>query len=357
MNTQVIPAQWLHRTFQKGIIRLVEPAPQKQERPEIDLLRSLRKFAIEDQTKSWLFTLSTLLWLILLWFGSAVGPTIYMRLGCSLLIPFVFVRMFVIYHDYLHHAILSHSSLAKGLFWLFGLFTLAPFSIWKRTHDHHHKHNSKIVNGDIGPFPILTKAQYLAADKKTRFLYLAARHPLTILMAYFTIFLYGMCLQPFVKNPVRHFDSLISLLLHFLFGYFLISTGGMTAFALTLFIPFNIAFAFGAYLFYVQHNFPDVQFLKKSDWSYEGAALESSSYLVMGRFMHWVTGNIGYHHIHHLNCAIPFYRLPEVMAQVPELQKVKKTSLHWRDIAACLRLKLWDSDQNRMIALNEIKSR
>lgn len=321
---------------------------------EKGLIIAIREFAVEDRTKSWLYTASTLLLLILLFIGSACGPNMYIRLGCSLSTAFVFVRMFVIYHDFLHHAILYRSKLAQVFFLLFGLFTLAPISIWKRSHNHHHKHNSKLVNGDIGPFPIMTKAQYLEADKKTRLLYLASRHPATILMAYLPMFLYGMCLQPFIKSPARHYDCFIALFLHVLFGYFLVSTGGMTALGLTLLIPFSLSFAFGAYLFYVQHNFPDVLFLQKMDWSYENAALESSSYLVMGSFMRWVTGNIGYHHIHHLNSSIPFYRLPEVMAQIPELQKVKKTSLHWKDIRACLRLKLWDPAQNRMIALSEV---
>ncbi len=161
-----------------------------------ELILATREYARENRYKSWLYTLSTLLLLILLLVGSFWNVNIYMRLICSLSIAFVFVRMFVIYHDFLHHAILYRSKVAKVIFWLFGVFTLAPFSIWKRSHNHHHKHNSKLVNGDIGPFPIMTKAQYLAADKKTRFWYLAARHPATILLAYFTIFLYGMCLQP-----------------------------------------------------------------------------------------------------------------------------------------------------------------
>lgn len=322
--------------------------------PGKGMIMAIREFAVEDRAISWWHTASTLLLLIFSFIGSAYGPNVYIKIGCSLSSAFVFVRMFVIYHDFLHHAILYRSKLAQAIFWLFGLFTLAPVSIWKRSHNHHHKHNSKLVNGDIGPFPIMTKAQYLAANKKTRLLYLASRHPMTILMAYFPMFLYGMCLHPFMKSPIRHFDCFIALLLHFMFGFFLVSAGGTTALVLTLFIPFSMSFAFGAYLFYVQHNFPDVLFLNKLEWSYENAALESSSYLVMGRFMRWVTGNIGYHHIHHLNSSIPFYRLPEVMARIPELQKAKKTSLHWKDIRACLSLKLWDPAQKRMIALHDL---
>ncbi len=330
------------------------PLEREHARSRKDLILAIREFAVEDRLKSWFFTGSTLLLMMVLFAGTFYGPTVYVRVACCIFTPFVFVRMFVIYHDYLHRAILIRSQLAKVLFWVFGLITLAPFSIWRRSHDHHHKHNSKLVLGDVGPFQVMTCSQYLAADKTTRFRYLAVRHPLTILMAYFTIFLYGMCLQPFMKSPTRHFDCLIALLLHILLAFLLISAGGWPAFMLTLFIPLSISFAFGAYLFYAQHNFPEVLFLSKIEWSYENAALESSSYLEMGSFMQWVTGNIGYHHIHHLNCTIPFYRLPEVMARIPELQKAKKTSLHWRDVLACLRLKVWDPVKNKMIELKEL---
>jgi omega-6 fatty acid desaturase (delta-12 desaturase) len=109
----------------------------------------------------------------------------------------------------------------------------------------------------------------------------------------------------------------------------------------------------GSYLFYAQHNFPGVVFRNNVDWSYTDAALESSSYMAMNPFLEWVTANIGYHHIHHLNSRIPFYRLPEAMAKIPELQTAKVTTLKPSDIIACLRLKLWDPTQNKMVPLPE----
>jgi omega-6 fatty acid desaturase (delta-12 desaturase) len=71
--------------------------------------------------------------------------------------------------------------------------------------------------------------------------------------------------------------------------------------------------------------------------------------------MAWFTANIGYHHIHHLNSKIPFYKLPEVMREMPELQEAVTTSLRPRDIISCLRLKLWDVDRQRMIGLRELE--
>lgn len=112
----------------------------------------------------------------------------------------------------------------------------------------------------------------------------------------------------------------------------------------------------GAYLFFAQHNFPTVNYRINKDWNYADAALESSSYMKMNRFWRWVTANIGYHHVHHLNSRIPFYRLPEAMAAIPELQNAKITTLNPSDIISCLRLKVWDPEQNKMIGMSEIRA-
>ena len=319
-----------------------------------ELILATREYARENRSKSWLYTLSTLFLLILLLVGSFWNINIYSRLICSVMSVFAFSRMFVIYHDYLHQAILDKSRLAKAIFYLFGLFSLAPASIWKRSHAYHHKNNSKLFSASIGSYPIMTKDQYLKAKKKHKIYYLAARHPVTIMLGYLTMFVYGMCMQSFIKNPGKHFDSLIALLLHALFGCVLFLYGGITALMLTLIIPFTLTFGFGAYLFYAQHNFPEVTFKKNIEWSYDHAALQSSSFMVMGSFMRWSTANIGYHHIHHLNSCIPFYRLPEVMQRFTELQQVNTTSLKWKDVIACLRLKIWDPQQNKMLTLDEV---
>ena len=114
-------------------------------------------------------------------------------------------------------------------------------------------------------------------------------------------------------------------------------------------LPLNVAFVTGAYLFYAQHNFEDVKLRGRHEWEFTRAALESSSYMPMGPAMRWFTANIGYHHVHHLNSRIPFYRLPEAMAAIPELQHPGETRLRPRDILACLALKLWDADAQQMV--------
>jgi omega-6 fatty acid desaturase (delta-12 desaturase) len=234
---------------------------------------------------------------------------------------------------------------------IFGVLALTPSSVWRSSHNHHHKHNSKLRGSDIGSFPIMTKDQFLKSTRARRFSYLFVRHPLTILFGYVFMFLFGMCLNPFLNYPRKHFDCLIAIVVHFAIGATLLIFGGWPALLLTMVIPFFITYAVATYFFYAQHNFPGVSFSDQGGWTYEKAALESSSFMRTGRIMAWFTANISYHHIHHLNARVPFYRLPEVMRGIPELQNPKTTSLHPAEILRCLRLKVWDVEGQRMVGV------
>jgi omega-6 fatty acid desaturase (delta-12 desaturase) len=152
-----------------------------------------------------------------------------------------------------------------------------------------------------------------------------------------------------VLNPRKHADAALAFVLHAALVAALAYYDAATL-VLAVMLPFAIAMALGSYLFYAQHNFPDVKLCDEADWSYVHAALHSSSFIRMGRLMRWFTGNIGYHHVHHLNARIPFYRLPEAMAGIAELQSPGATSLECRDVLACLRLKLWDRRKNRLVS-------
>jgi len=144
-------------------------------------------------------------------------------------------------------------------------------------------------------------------------------------------------------------------LVHIVIGVLLTVLFGWLSLLLTLIIPVFIAGAIGSYLFYAQHNFPGVSFNAAAGWTYEKAALESSSFLKTDFLMRWFTANIGYHHIHHLNARIPFYRLPEVLENIAELQTPKTTSLNPIEIFRCLRLKVWDVESQQMIGLAQTR--
>jgi omega-6 fatty acid desaturase (delta-12 desaturase) len=316
-----------------------------------ELILATRQYAKEDRAKSWFHVLSTLFLMLAAYAGTMLVPFLAGKIICSLLAPFITIRMFVIYHDFEHHAILDKSFAAKVIMTLFGMFTLAPVSIWKRSHDYHHKHNSKLFSSSIGSYLIITKEKFESLSPAEQRKYLFSRHPLTMLFGYFTMFLFGISLKSFVGNPKKHFDSLIAMIIHITATVLVIVYAGWQTYILLMFIPFFISGLLGYYLFYAQHNFPGVVFNDNVNWSYEKAALESSSFLDMSPVMHWFTANIGYHHVHHLNSRIPFYRLPEVMEKFPELQHPKRTSFAFKDIAACLKLKVWDSEQRKMVGV------
>jgi omega-6 fatty acid desaturase (delta-12 desaturase) len=318
-----------------------------------EIILATKPYAIDCSVRSWSHLLSTAFLL-----AGAIAGTLWNfhfagKMACSILAGLLYLRFFVIYHDQQHLAILPHSRLAGWLMRLYGIFILSPSSVWRSSHDHHHNHNSKLRGSHIGSFPIMTKEQYLQSSKAARVNYLFMRHPLTIVFGYVFIFQYGMCLYPCVTKPREHYDGLLAFLLHVSLAVMITRIFGWPALLLTLIIPHFVASAIGSYLFYAQHNFPTVTFSDNAGWTYEKAALESSSFMITGPIMAWFTANIGYHHVHHLNARIPFYRLPEAVAAIPELQTPKTTSLHPMEILRCLRLKIWDPEKRCMVGLCE----
>jgi len=318
------------------------------------LILATKQFAHEVKWKSWFHTLSTFALLLASIIGTFAFSNIYARLACSIAEAALLSRFFIIFHDFQHHTILHKSKVANAIFTVFGIYMITPPSIWKRSHDHHHSHNAKLFSASIGSYPIMTRQKFEEASAKERFEYLAIRHPLNMFMAYFTTFLYGMCIQSFLANPRKHWDSFAIFVAHVSVAVFLFVKFGWLVWFIGFFLPFFLSHMLGAYLFYAQHNFPGVSFKTNAEWNYAQAALESSSYMKMGPVWRWITANIGYHHIHHLNARIPFYRLPEAMEKMPELQQGRITRLTIPDAIACLRLKVWDPERGRMIGFKEM---
>jgi len=316
-----------------------------------ELIKATKPFAVDSTARSWWCVLSTAFLLMAALTGTLLSIPLPVRGACSVLAGLLILRMFVIYHDQQHHAILPHSRLADVLMRIYGILVLSPSSVWRSSHNYHHNHNSKLRSAHIGSFPVMTRAQYLKSTPGERRIYLFTRHPLTILFGYVFIFFHGMCVYPVFNQPRKSLDCLVAGMVHVGIAVLLVSFLGWQTWLLAQVIPHFLASAIGSYLFYAQHNFPTVSFEDKAGWTYEKAALESSSFMKTGWIMRWFTGNIGYHHIHHLNARIPFYRLPEVFHAIPELQRPKTTSLHLLEVFRCLRLKVWDVDAQRMVPL------
>lgn len=314
-----------------------------------ELVAASRRFASEDRARSVWYVASTFAVLAGLAAVAAAAPWWPLRLAAGFVEGLVIVRAFILAHDFQHGAILRKSRWGKVVFTIYGLLVLTPPRAWRQTHNYHHAHTAKIVGAQIGSYPVMTVEMWRRAPRNKRLAYAIARHPLTILFGYLTIFLFGMCLSSFVRKPRENYDSLIALVLHVALVAGLSYFFGVDVAVFALVLPLFVACALGGYLFYAQHNFPDIHIQPRQTWTFARAAIESSSYMRCGPVMSYFTGDIGFHHVHHLNAAIPFYRLREAMAAIPELQVPPATSLHPRDVLACLRLKLWDPTAQRMV--------
>ncbi|MBL7846323.1 MAG: fatty acid desaturase [Cyclobacteriaceae bacterium] len=326
-------------------------------RTEKEIIAASKEFIGENKAKSWfefLITVVLISSLLTLCFFQEVP--FLARLAASITCGLLYVRLFVIYHDYRHRSILLGSTVASLLMKLVGLYVLAPEQIWTRSHEHHHNNNSKLTMSGIGSYPTVSKSRFLKLTKAQRQLYLINRHPLTIIFGYFTLFIYWLNLKSFLESPRKHIDSLAAIVLHVAVAAVIWYFFGFVTYVLTWFLPIFIMSGMGAYLFYCQHNFPGAKFRENHDWSYTNAALSSTSYMVMSPVMHWFTANIGYHHVHHINSRIPFYRLKEAMKSMPELSTVVTTSWNPIDIWRCFRLKVWDDETEQMITLRQLKS-
>ncbi len=345
METAAIDTEAFERASDPAVAP-VRIAPAREGKELID---ATRPYADEDRERSWGHVAETLTALAVLLALSATLPWWSARIAASIVAGLVVVRGFILFHDYQHGAILRGSKAAKWLFEIFGYYVLTPSSVWKQTHNYHHAHTAQLVGSHIGSYQMLTVDMYQKATPEQRRMYRITRHPLTMLFGYVTIFAWGMCISPYLRDKKRHFMGPPVLAMHIALIAAVTHYASFATAAVTIMLPLFIAFAAGSYLFYAQHNFPGMHVEPRETWSYTRAALESSSYCECSPAMAWFTGNIGYHHVHHLNSSIPFYRLPEAMEHVPELRNPIKTSLSPRDIVACFKLKLWDPHRNTMV--------
>ncbi|MCH9681578.1 MAG: fatty acid desaturase, partial [Deltaproteobacteria bacterium] len=312
------------------------------------LILATKPFEQESIARSWVEVVATIAL-----FGAAVAVVfsdtrLLFKASAAVFAGFVQFRLFALYHEHVHGAVLAHSKPARRLFSGIGMFMLVPRRAWKETHAFHHRHNGKLEWTSVGSYPVLTTEQLAAATPRERLAYRIRRHPLAIIGGYMTVGIAGMCVQAFRRMPKRHWGGPVALGIHAVGFVALTWAFGPVVALLAWVVPVFVNHAIAAYLFYAQHNFPETHFYDRDSWDYTDAALHGSSFMEMGPVMQWLTANVGYHHVHHLNPKIPFYRLPQAMAALQELQSPHRTSWNPSDVAACLRLHVWDAKAGRM---------
>lgn len=268
------------------------------------------------------------------------------------------VRIFIIQHDCGHGSFFK-SKKANNIVGLFcSFFTWTPYFYWRKGHGIHHANAGNLEGRGIGDVYTITVKEYLQKSKWERIKYRLYRHPLFLFLFIPAIVFIIWYRFPTSKNkalkkvePNVYWTDLVLILL----------VGTMiwlVSLKMFLLIQLPIIFistSIGNWLFYVQHQFEETYWANKEEWNYSKAAIQGSSYYKLPKVLQWFSGNIGFHHIHHLNPGIPNYLLEKCYRKTPALQKAPVLTI--RKSFRSMMLHLWDEEQKKLISFRQLKHR
>lgn len=260
------------------------------------------------------------------------------------------VRLFIIQHDCGHGSFLSSRRANDAIGTVIGVLSIVPYQYWRHTHAIHHASSGNLDRRGTGDVWTLTVKEYTDASWFKRLRYRVYRNPLVLfgIGPFYLFFVHYRFADPdhgrkWQWSVQRHNLLILAAAMT------LILLLGWRAYLLIQ-IPVMLWTAlFGVWLFYVQHQFEGVRWTHRGDWSYEDAALHGSSFYKLPRILQWFSGNIGFHHVHHLSPRVPNYHLDRCHRSVPLLQKVRAISL-WSGFRS-IALRLWDEDKQKLVRI------
>ncbi|MEA2928262.1 MAG: hypothetical protein QOG38_690 [Hyphomicrobiales bacterium] len=266
------------------------------------------------------------------------------------------VRLFMIQHDCGHGAFFSDRRANDWVGRVIGVLTLTPYGFWRRSHAIHHATSGNLDRRGIGDLDVLTVEEYLARSRWGRLKYRLYRNPVVmfgigpafhfLVQQRVPVGLLRAGWQPWASAMAT--NVVIALIVAPLIWFV-----GVRA-LLIVHLPVSLlAGSIGVWLFYVQHQFEHTSWDEDDAWMLHEAALHGSSHYDLPAVLRWFTANIGVHHVHHLCSRIPYYRLPRVLRDYPELRDVGRLTL--LDSFRCVRLVLWDDVQRRLVSFREVR--
>ncbi|PTM54743.1 fatty acid desaturase [Desmospora activa] len=264
------------------------------------------------------------------------------------------IRIFIIFHDCCHHSFFKSRKANEILGTITGILTCHPYHQWKHDHSIHHATSGNLNKRGTGDIWIMTVEEYEASSFWKRTAYRLYRNP-------FVMFVLGpfwimLILNRFNRKNARRKERLNT----YITNVAIVSLSGLLCYAigwqsfLMVQLPiFYISGAAGIWLFYVQHQFEDSYFEKEEEWDYVKAAVDGSSFYKLPMVLQWLTGNIGFHHVHHLSPRVPNYYLEKAHDNTPDLQKV--TTITIASSLQAIRFRLWDEQNKRFVGFQDIK--
>ena len=290
---------------------------------------------------------------VAMYFALAVSPLVTLALapvsGAFLL------RTYIVFHDCSHGSFLPSR---RGNVWLgtlCGLLVLSPFVRWRHDHAVHHATSGDLDRRGVGDLPTLTIQEYYGRSWRERLVYRIIRNPAVMFgLGPVVAMIVGPRIvarnaRPRMRKSVIQTDVALAAI-----AAILIWLMGITGFLLVWAPAALLAGGAGIWLFYVQHQFEDAYWQRSERWSYADAALQGSSFLRLPQPLQFMTGNIGYHHIHHLCARIPNYNLQRAHEENPVFHSVPTLSL-WDGLRA-VRLKLWDEHGERLVTFSQARA-
>jgi acyl-lipid omega-6 desaturase (Delta-12 desaturase) len=318
----------------------------------------LAKYKEPDQARSVLELVVTVgsfavMWL-LMW--AALSFSYWLSLVLAIPAAGFLVRLFMIQHDCGHGSFFRRRTANDWVGRAIGALTLTPYDVWRRSHAIHHSGSGNLESRGIGDIATLTVREYRALSRWRQLGYRLYRNPMVMFgvgPAYLFLIQHRLPIglmrggvQPWLSAMAT--NAAIALCVVAMMWLV-----GVTPFLL-VHVPITLlAASIGVWLFYVQHQFEDTFWARSPAWTMHEAALRGSSYYDLPGVLRWFTANIGVHHVHHLCSRIPYYRLPGVLRDHPELAAVGRLTL-WQSLG-CVRLVLWDEQHRRLISFRELR--
>jgi len=290
-------------------------------------------------------------WALIYW---SLSVSYWLTAGFIVLLGLLTVRTFITFHDCCHGSFFESQRACQIVGYITGMLTFTPYGQWRWEHNVHHASSGHLDKRGTGDVWMMTIREYLEASRWKRFAYRLARNPF-ILFCIGPLYLF-LIWQRFPNSNVSEKDrrsahwmnlgiALMTVGMSFIFGFW-------TYLLLVVCVMF-VAGGAGVWMFYVQHQYEGVYWERADEWDYTAAALQGSSFYKLPRILQWFTGNIGFHHIHHLSPRIANYNLERCHNEISIFQQVKPITL--LGSLKSLGYRFWDEDRQEMVGYKGLR--